>query len=372
MVEQTTLANGLHGLILSGLVAAVYKLITNATSDPSVWKYKGGTKEEKEKRLAARASLTSIMGSLVLSTCGVLLRATGKLDDQTYLALFGIVFVNVVGFILDSAFASDDGVEAMKEKGLPSAMQFGISKVASINFARYVLCIALDLFLSSILVSKFMDVFDSSKPGSLLHSFANAKVRGASLGKIMVPTYLSIVVGMLTFYSYTNQTRFNWAIRDSEKETPNLIDSNTMLMVTSVALTLFLSSSINGDKGMYTPGIKSLVCAAVFGLMIGLYMTGTLDAKPKETDPDDPNGMYLFFLITALSIVPQYLTSSAPTTQKKLMLGAMAAATMGGTAWISTQGAGSKVDTKEYMAKVGGAFVVGMAATLYLSKKVAV
>ena len=174
--------------------------------------------EMKARRVAARGSLTSIASALSLGVLSTALDVTSDIELMTSQILISMTLSNVIGFVLDNAFGSDVGIEHMKTVGAHKSMQHGLSQLTNSNFARYMVTVLIDVFISSIFIDKLKSLVSeqtSSNPSGLsrdspVFGYFNCGVMGT-----LVPTIMTTMIGVLTFFAYTNSTRFDWAIRNS-------------------------------------------------------------------------------------------------------------------------------------------------------------
>jgi hypothetical protein len=188
----------------------IRRLISNGDN----WVSSGGTSVDKVQRTSARGSVTSLGAALTLGMVSTLVDMTCKVDTATSATLMSMIFGNTVGFVLDAAIGSDAGLALTKEsvaKGLHAAL----SDVSSPNFVRYMITVIMDAQLSSVLLDqvlkRFIFVDQSTGRGKVLTQF----FRCSPTSKL-VPKLVTIAVGVLTFYTYTNATRFRYAILNNE------------------------------------------------------------------------------------------------------------------------------------------------------------
>jgi len=185
---------------------------------PANWQFQGGTSEDVNKRAAARGSITSLTAALTLGLLSTFIDMTSRVDLITSATLMSMVFGNTVGYVMDSSFGSDKGLERAT-RSVAEALRFGFGSIYSPNFVRYMITVLLDAFISTLLVDRMtfaLGFVDGTK-----RPFSKSLV-DCKPSKALLPTAMTIIVGVLTFYAYTNATRFQFAIRDDEfPETPN-------------------------------------------------------------------------------------------------------------------------------------------------------
>lgn len=184
--------------------------------DDRNWVSSGGTADEKVRRTSARGSVTSLSSALSLGVFATAIDATCGVDPITSATMMSMIFGNTVGYVLDASFGGDSGLSKSKQsvaKGLRAAMQ----SLYSPNFARYVVTVLMDAHISSILLDRAMAVIGSKDEGehgrpssSFLHNAASCSPTNK-----LLPSLVTIVVGVTTFYAYTNATRFRFAIKDN-------------------------------------------------------------------------------------------------------------------------------------------------------------
>lgn len=139
----------------------------------------------------------------VLATC-IDMQADVKLITSAM--LMSLIYGNVVGYIMDVAIGSDSGLKLLKEKGGHASLRFAIKSMAGPNFQRYIVCTMLDAYISTILVDKFVTALEGV---SRLNQWVNCNPT-----KKMTPVLLTILVSTITFFAYTNGTRFRFAIKN--------------------------------------------------------------------------------------------------------------------------------------------------------------
>ena len=188
------------GLMLYRIVSA-YKM-------EGLFRYESGSEKEKNLRVSTRGTLTSAFSSIVLLVLSFLLQFSSSADQMTLSLLFQLAFGNLVGYVLDISFGSEEGVRKMKEESVPSCIKFGISSLSTSNFARYVITVLLDMFISSLFMEYVLQI------PSMTSGITNAYLT-CPPADTLLPIMASVLVALLTFYGFVNNLRFKFAIRSN-------------------------------------------------------------------------------------------------------------------------------------------------------------
>lgn len=200
----------LGGAVAIGALVYMLNLVWN----PNTWLHGAGIDgEERERATQFRGALTSLTSSFTFGLVVMSLNSRAYVDQLSSVALMSLLLGNVIGFVADVAFASDLGttdVQTAKDNSL--AMRRGFASLVGTDFARYLVTMLLDLFLSSILVDRVLVSMMSTPTSS---SSALKRFVNCNPGKSLFPTLISVMVSTITFYAYTNATRFLFAIRPS-------------------------------------------------------------------------------------------------------------------------------------------------------------
>lgn len=275
---------GLYYLIVVGSGAAAFGYTINLLTTDEIWETGGDDIAEKEKR---RGQFTSMTSMLSLGLYNMAIDANAGINGYTSAATMSILAGNVTGYVLDAAIAGQDGwSKAKKNMNYAGCFKHGFASLLTSNFARYILTILFDMHISSVFVQ------------GLKQWSAVKAVDNLPPWKTFLPTFLSVIASMTTFYSYTNDTRFRFAIRNSEKKTSKdeneeeddsgaqnkpkeYIDSFTFFALVSIAAVVYLHIEVDENQGAHAPNSKVFNAIVTFGLMVALSMGGYLETASK-------------------------------------------------------------------------------------------
>ena len=190
-----------------GIGLMVYRVVS-AYRMEGLFVYEGGDEKEKDLRISTRGTLTSALSSIVLIVLSFILKFSSSPDQLTLSLLFQLIFGNLVGYILDTSFGSEDGVRLMKEESISSSMKMGVASLSTSNFARYVVVVLLDMFISSLFMEYVLRI------PSMTSGVTNAYLT-CPPANIFLPLMSSMLIGLLTFYGYVNRLKFKFAIRSN-------------------------------------------------------------------------------------------------------------------------------------------------------------
>lgn len=205
--RKTTLRLTYGSIAVVGIGLMVYRIVS-AYKMEGLFRYEGGSEKEKNLRVSTRGTLTSAFSSIVLLVLSFLLQFSSSADQMTLSLLFQLAFGNLVGYVLDTSFGSEEGVRKMKEESISSCIKMGISSVSTSNFARYVITVLLDMFISSLFMEYVLQI------PSMTTGITNAYLTCPPADKFL-PVMASIIVALLTFYGFVNNLRFKFAIRSN-------------------------------------------------------------------------------------------------------------------------------------------------------------
>ena len=208
-----------HLGIFVGLITAVGVLIGQVFNTQSVWNTDlTSSQAAKTAREKARGQLTSLLGAFLLSSVSALINILGDVNLTTSSTFLSLAFGNVVGYMLDVTFASDTGLRIVQNDGVSSGTRYALSQLTTATFGRYIATVLCDVFISGILIAELLtsvsDIDEKRLPQ--LHALFNCpSVRP------LVVTEITLLISMITFVVYTNDTRFRWAFRKNTfPETP--------------------------------------------------------------------------------------------------------------------------------------------------------
>lgn len=163
---------------------------------------------------ATRGLFTSVLSASTLGLLNMGLDIFGDIDPMTSTPLMSMIVGNITGYILDAGIASKPAFDLTKSLNMSDGMKEGFGVIASIDFFRYLVTVMFDLFVSNLLMQGIRQSF--GEKGFI----TNDKWRS------FVPTLLGTLVSFVTFQMYTNQSRFQYALRISQfkKHCPTFAD----------------------------------------------------------------------------------------------------------------------------------------------------
>jgi hypothetical protein len=279
------------GVLMSiAVIVAGIGFVVNTAYTPGVWSTSniGPDGEELDQpdinqRIKKRGLIASSLSTCIFVFINIFMTSMGKCDRATYQALVSMITAGMVGFILDNIFATEEGCNMLNQddnKGLelsnfPKTLKYALGTLYSPKFPRYIITIALDIFISLVLTDGLSEMITSLFYTPAMSSIVNI-------------TSMAIV-GFTTFLTYANATRLEWAYPDTAKatRTSDFIPSSTILIGTVVAGMVFLIWNRKDECGLPPRGITSktgkLTSIILTLLVISFtYQMGWLDPKPDQ------------------------------------------------------------------------------------------
>lgn len=212
------------------------------------------------------------------------------------LLLYGFITANVIGFMGDQGFGTDNGfslfrigkaINGKKIEGFGSSLKYVFGTLASNSFWRFVITVFLDMFISAPLQSVIVAVCNP-----ILQTLKNTipsipKIFGGMLGFVIknFDNVLQSFVAFITFLAYANDVRFMWAYPGDDIDADLLISSGTIKLAVSIAGIVYLIANVSADYNIIE-GVKKKTGASlvdtlprkmVFVLvLIGLLTYGSL------------------------------------------------------------------------------------------------
>ena len=186
----------------------VVAIIVNFILDESIWSIEPETDEIINSRQKSRGMVTSIITSMFSMIISIIMIIGIKSDTAMYQTFVNIICVGIVGFILDNAFATENGVKIVKKginnsedsvnlKNISDSLQYSFGSLLSPKIARYAIVTMLDIFISLMLTD------------SIVWGLVNKLNINESLADI----FSMVVVSVTTFLAYANATRLEWHIQ---------------------------------------------------------------------------------------------------------------------------------------------------------------
>ncbi len=205
----------------------------------------------------SRGTMVSVILALTTVATQLMMKYVGYSKTDIFIN-YGFVLIPAISFMLDMGIGKDAGWRYFNQTASnPNAnMTLGwltvISKFWSPDFFRYSITVLLDLFISNPLLEAITKVINVPKFAKM--SFTDRMLSNTSI-------FVQSIVNLITFNSYTNQTRFNWAY-SSETDNPNRINTGALMTICGVASALFLST-----KSVVSSKQKTIYCIIMFSLL---------------------------------------------------------------------------------------------------------
>ena len=209
----------------------------------------------RNKQRGMAASLVSA-ASFSLSVNGALDKF-GLIDPSTSTVFIGMTLGGTWGFVLDNMFGSDEGFREYLWSP-QEGMRYAMGQLRSDRYARYIITILFDMFITVIL---FKLLFPK------LVSLAGFTVKGREW---IANGFVSATISILTFQVYANMTRFEWAYPSGTEHYINQwISGQTMVLNTIIMNMVYLVAETRsrvGEPGINDPHIK--LCMTCFTMMV--------------------------------------------------------------------------------------------------------
>jgi hypothetical protein len=341
--------NDRYMLLLVAISAIVVMvLMINYIMDESIWTVEPDTDEVVNSRQKSRGMVTSIITSVFSMIVSVIMVIGIKSDSAMYQTLVNILCVGIVGFILDNAFATENGVrillnginnddsstapstdpnnESFSLRNASDALQYSFGSLLSPKIARYAIVTMLDIFVSLMLTD----------------SIVWALTQKLGVDMALADIFAMVVVAVTTFLAYANATRLEWAYPavDEFYERSGLIQTSTILISCVLAGMIFLqwTPAVGDPIGIKSPLGKLTMVLIMLLLIVIAYYGGFLnpvlkyeikrDVVPCSGEPPDSTkrcvdsevfyteissskdlydmgiyGLLIFLIITVLSVI---------------------------------------------------------------------
>lgn len=226
--KYRTRTNIIFFVVLAAILAIAISMFGSKLSNPSIWQFRESDPEAmKSARVRERGSMTSLASSMTMGVLVATLDFSCDINMFISSIFFSLILGNVVGFILDSSFASDEGRSLVNPElssdpsqwNIHKAVRYGFAQLSTRNFGRYMITVLLDVFISSVLIDESLKMLqgiryssEGSGAAANLRRFLYVATNCGRMEKL-VPTLTTTLVSVITFYLYTNDTRFSWAFR---------------------------------------------------------------------------------------------------------------------------------------------------------------
>ena len=234
--------------------------------DEDLWKQEDligytDVRNDYSRKVSAREYSRGTVVSVILACFTVITQIMMKSANYSTTDIFinyGFIFIPVISFFLDMGVGKDAGwryfnlTGSNPNKNITLGWLTVISKFWSTDFFRYSITVLLDLFISNPLLEAITKVINI--PRFAKKSFLDTILSNTSI-------FVQTIVNLITFNSYTNQTRFNWAY-SSETDNPHRINTGSLMAICGVASALFLST-----KSIVPMYEKTIYAVAMFSLL---------------------------------------------------------------------------------------------------------
>lgn len=134
------------------------------------------------------------------------------------------------------------------------------------EFFRYSITVLLDMFISSVIQEILLYKFEEP-----ICELKDSKHRYVKFVGNNIDNILQSLVAIITFYAYTNKTRFLWTYPDNTIPQDKVIQTSTIQLSTVISGVVFLASTFSKLNKMGNPiGVKLIfVIIAIVILSLG-------------------------------------------------------------------------------------------------------
>jgi len=303
----------LYAALVFFIIVAISMVLTNFYSDPINSRYSVCDPNEiKQRRAQKRGAITSIICSFIGLILFFFFINYANCTSATTVALIGMVLGNTIGYMLDS-LATDEGFFILNNGSTSDTLKYAFGKLYNAAFSRYTLTIILDTFITTILFNVM-----------LLHANEYGILKDNNyITTIMISSFL----GIITFYAYTNQTRFLYAYPDRTTDPDTWIDPILIYLTTIIAGIIFAvtkSPIVDKNHHLIETGIDNqkikifLIIFSMF-LMSSLSLYSYDKEKPllqnegaiEESMDSYMSGLSIFAVILFVCTIGTIMTSSS-------------------------------------------------------------
>lgn len=309
------IASVLMGLGYGGYIVSNEKNWRTEDTDPE---------EERVTRTQSRGLLASLT-TAILSTIITVGMAYFGVSQNGIELLYGFLFSPVLGYFFDVAFATDTGLRIFKSNAF-EGIKYALSRLYGGGFVRFVVTFLLDMYICKPLsaVFKAFSIFNLEKVAwtgmfSFFDKFALQNVT----------SIVQSIVSIITFQTYTNQSRFLWAYPDKTLPKESRLSSFTIMIVTSLAAVFYISQY---GREVTSLSLHMLLSILSFFLISGLYLSGTMDEeyvsleKAKEDEGKTPLytniqagiGAVLMLVVFFIGVVYPFMNRSKENIAKEI------------------------------------------------------
>ena len=276
--------NAYRATMIVSLIVLISYLV-NLMLEEETWKKVG------IKGPIIRGSITSALSMLTLGIMNLLMDIFGQIDGMSSAATMSLIVGNLTGYVMDKSLAGNEGWSKSEGGGLGNltkCFRYGFASVISVSFVRYVLTVLFDMYISFVLIHG-------------MTKGVPAEYKDCGSWKTFFPTFITTIVSLVTFYTYTNESRFRYAIPDS---TASPIDSFTMFCFVIMAACMYMNTAVREEKGIHAPVCKFLNVLFAFVTMIFLANAkdGPGDTEVSGTMVWGGFGMFAIIVFSMVSL----------------------------------------------------------------------
>jgi hypothetical protein len=262
-------------ILVSVITIYLSKLLTTkgifAADDPDIEHTKNDTHtKEVLNRQSSRGALASVATTVFMLVMNIVMDGWIKVDGGTSSALVGLLLGSIIGFIIDQLIGTDTGL-ALCKRNPKDGLNYAYGSMFTSMFGRYIITVFFDMFISLVLFNlsfKYVKTIPFFRcPGNFF--IANG--------------ILSAFIGLVTFYTFTNKTRFLYAY-PSDPDTTNRIQSTMFFLITTVAGLIFIITPADSPTGVGHPLVKILLLGIAMAIMLALSISDTADYLPMNTE----------------------------------------------------------------------------------------
>ena len=281
----------LSALFIIGI--GVFYILVTYLKNKDIWTTEPVSDTEINKRQKERGVVTSLITSFLGIIVSTIMIVFVKSDSASYQALVSIICLGIFGFLLDNAFATENGVDILFNgidnevsnkllkvgekftegevsiKKVSSALKYSFGTLLSPKILRYIIVSFLDIFISLMLTD------------GIVWGLVNKFDINTSLSYI----FAMVVVAITTFLAYSNATRLEWAYPAVEElnQRSDLISTPVILINTILAGMVFLiwKPLMKSKSGISSTSGKLMMILILFLVIVVCYYMGYLDPVLK-------------------------------------------------------------------------------------------
>ena len=304
-------------------VAGIVLVITTKTTSPSTWVL--GAKDPKLNELAElnRGSIASIVSMILVNGVGARMNSCEsfiKKNKDMFAVNIGYVFSNLFGYFMDRGLGSGKGL-ALLNKGFggkdkeveayyniegddKTFTNYILQAFSRKPFFRFVTTVLLDMFISETIQDGIKYTLDTAGTAKAVASWRDGGFVPNWYIDFVKQNWGSILqslVAVLTFFAYTNQTRFNWAYPDVKAaRIPDLVIQLSLALATGI----YISSGIKEPDSHPNPlqilrGGSTKLIRLIFSIMSVCLITavgmGIISSTPPQPFVDNDESLTDYF-----------------------------------------------------------------------------